>query len=681
MVLRYVMKRNLLNFILIKLTACLVAGIIIGSFFPFSAEASTLLFGTAFFANCIFFYFSNRTYNRSIWFGLAAFALSCSLGILTMSLHDEKNHPSHYTNHLQIGSIQTATLSIREVLRANNYNERYIADIITLNGLSVSGKVLVYVKKDSLGSFDVGDRFLIRDHIQSIRPVLNPHQFDYKRFLQKQYIYHQVNTRRDVILPLNKKTSIHSLAASLRYKINIALTDHGFKGDELSIFNALLLGQRNEVSTELRESYTSAGAIHILAVSGLHVGILLLLMNTLFSPLLYLKNGKTLRLVFLIIGLWSFAIIAGLSASVVRAVTMFTAVALSMHLKRATNTYNTLVLSMFFLLLARPNYLFDVGFQLSYAAVFSIVWIQPLLAAFWIPRFWALKKLWELTTVTFSAQLGVLPISLLYFHQFPGLFFVSNLIIVPFLGLILGFGILVIALSLLGQLPEFLMRGYQTILEWMNGLVRWISKQEAFIFKDVAFDKWLLVSCYLLIIMLVKYVETQSLKRIIYLLSAVLSFQVVFLYQRYERETTDAFLIFHKSRHTAIVKRNGERLHLFHSDSASVIDKTVHQYALGVNIEKVSKEALKNVFSFKGKTLLVIDSLGIYKVEDLQPYYLLLTQSPKIHLERVIDYLKPKRIIVDGSNYHSYIERWRKTCQQKKLPFHYTGEKGAFEIE
>ena len=139
--------------------------------------------------------------------------------------------------------------------------------------------------------------------------------------------------------------------------------------------------------------------------------------------------------------LWSFAIISGLSASVVRAVTMFTAIVVATSFKRQTNTFQVLVVSMFFLLICKPHFLFDVGFQLSYTAVFAIVWLQPLWKQLWNPQSWFLKQFWSLLTVSLSAQLGVLPLSLHYFHQFPGLFFVANLTIIPVLGIILILGI------------------------------------------------------------------------------------------------------------------------------------------------------------------------------------------------------------------------------------------------
>jgi len=266
-----------------------------------------------------------------------------------------------------------------------------------------------------------------------------------------------------------------------------------------------LLGQRQDISKEIYNSYTKAGAIHILAVSGLHVGIILLLLNFVFKPIEYVKHGKVYKTIILVLILWSFAVIAGLSASVVRAVSMFTIVAIAMNLNRPTNVYNTLAISMFFLLLFKPTFLFDVGFQLSYLAVFAIVIIQPMLYNLWRPKYFLFKFLWGIFTVTIAAQFGIIPVSLFYFHQFPGLFFISNLVIIPFLGTILGFGIIIIGLSLLNILPEFLAAIYGNIIGLMNTFVGWVSNQESFLFKNISFNIEQVFISYLLLILIIHF--------------------------------------------------------------------------------------------------------------------------------------------------------------------------------
>lgn len=222
------------------------------------------------------------------------------------------------------------------------------------------------------------------------------------------------------------------LASNFRESIISKLKKENFGEEELGVIQALLLGKRDDISENTYNNYTNAGAVHILAVSGLHVGIILLLLEFFLSPLARLPKGKTLKLLLVVLLLWGYAFVAGLSPSIVRAVTMFSFVAYALYLNRPANSFNIIALSMLFILLVKPLFLFQVGFQMSYAAVFAIVWIYPKLQKFWFPDNFIIRKTWQLLSVSAAAQLGVLPISLFYFHQFPALFFISNLLIIPF---------------------------------------------------------------------------------------------------------------------------------------------------------------------------------------------------------------------------------------------------------
>ena len=343
------------------------------------------------------------------------------------------------------------------------------------------------ISKDSiLNPLKVDELLYVKPEFVTINAPLNPHQFDYKFYLAKQGIHQQVFLEKEGFKSLGlDQFSFIGVAAKIRDKVQESLQKYYFKVDELAVINALLLGQRQEISKDLIEDYSKAGAIHILAVSGLHVGIILLILSSLLKPLERIKNGRVLKTILIVLLLWMFAFVAGLSASVVRAVAMFTFLAIGLSFKRKNVILFSLITSMFFLLLFKPMFLFDVGFQLSYLAVFGIIWIQPKLYKIYKPRFKLDDKIWQLFTVSVAAQLGVLPLSLYYFHQFPGLFLLSNLLIIPFLGAILIGGIIIIILALTDFLPQFLAEIYGYIISLMNNFVSWISKQEQFLFTDI----------------------------------------------------------------------------------------------------------------------------------------------------------------------------------------------------
>ena len=625
-----------------------------------------------------------RCFKTPLWVNVLFLATTVTIGMLTVTLHDQKRFRDHYTllDGLSESTYATLQFKVREVLKSSRYHDKYVVDLITVNNNHVSGRLLLNIEKDSTKSkLEVDHVFVTNTKFEPLNTPLNPYQFNYERYLNKQYIYHQLYIKSDHLLAVQTRpTGIRGYASQLRKQINRQLQKYHFKENELAVINALLLGQRQDISKDLYNSYSQAGAIHILAVSGLHVGIILLLLNYLFKPLEYIKHGRSVKALIIVLLLWCFAVIAGLSASVVRAVTMFTVVAIAMNLKRPTNIYNTLTVSMFVLLLFKPLFLFDVGFQISYAAVFSIVTLQPMFYNLWIPKYKLLQFFWKLITVTLAAQLGILPLSLYYFHQFPGLFFLSNLVIIPFLGLILGIGLLVIILALLECLPAFLAISFERVIEAMNIFVNWVSKQEAFLFRNISFDLGHMVFSYLLLITFIAFLKQKKPRYVYMLLSVIIGFQGFLFYNKY-KAATNQFIIFHKSRHTVIGIKEHRKLALYHSFEKDTLDSEtfINNYKRGARIDSLKTIALQqDVFVFNNKILLSIDSLGVYNVSAFKPDIILLRNSPRVNLGRVIDSLQPELIISDGSNYKSYQKRWANTCVRKKIPFHQTDEKGAF---
>ena len=670
---------KLFRFVPIKLTFFLVLGILIGSHFEFNVLISTsIAVGFLIFIALLFFLGKNR---NSISFGLLVLLTTTSLGLLSVSLWQPKNWSDHYS-HYFLNTGNSFQLKIREVLKSNNYSDRYVAEIRVLNGQRASGEIIFTVPIDTTKTaFQVDYELLTYGVLNEIRPPLNPHQFDYRKYLEDLGIYHELKIDNDgYYLSKVHTSSIYGIAAFAQNKISSKLQQANFGKDELGVIQALLLGQRNSISTETYDNYKDAGAVHILAVSGLHIGILLLLLQFLFRPLESLPKGKTIKLVAIVLLLWCFAFLAGLSASVVRAVTMFSFVAYALYLNRPSNSFNILALSMFFiLLLFNPMLLFQVGFQMSYAAVFSIVWIYPMLQRFWFPKNTIIRKVWQLLSVSMAAQLGVLPISLFYFHQFPGLFFISNLLIVPFLGALLGIGILVIILALGNSLPDFLVLWYNRMIGLMNSVIQWVAEQEAFIFKNISFDSIQLLLAYALLVSLLLFFSKPNFKRIMAFLLALIAFQSWLLYSSISTAKNNKLLLLHQSKNSILFHQNGNQLTIYSAKESSA-DRMITDFSTGERIEKKFHKKLKNSYNVDKKKLVIIDSTGVYPPFE-QSEYLLLTQSPKINLERLLDSVQPKQIIADGSNYKSYIKRWKTTCAKRKLPFHYTGEKGAYYFE
>ena len=677
---------KLLNFTIIKLTICLILGIIIG--FLNNITLSTSIIITTFLLLVLFVFYltARKQFIKSIWFGVSTFLVMISVGVLTTSFHNQKNFSNHYSQVISTEneSLKTITFRIREVLKSNNYYNKYVIDLLEVNDKKVSGKTLLNVKKDTLQDpLKVDAVFVSRTEFKNLTLPLNPNQFDYKNYLNKKYIYHQLSTINESLLVVESKTiTLFGIADNIRQHINKKLEPYHFKPDELAIINALLLGQRQDISEEVYTSYTNAGVIHILAVSGLHVGIILLILSFIFKPLERFKHGKLIKTILLVSILWSFALIAGLSASVTRAVTMFSIVAIALNLKRPTNIYNTLAISMFVILLFKPLFLFDVGFQLSYLAVFAIVTIDPFLYNLWKPKNKVLNFYWHTFTVTVSAQLGIIPVSLYYFHQFPGSFFISNLVIIPFLGLILGLGILVILLAVLNMLPQFGADLYGNIIRLMNSFVDWISKQETFLLRDISFSLLYVLVSYLLLFTFFRLLFHRNYSNLKLFLIAILVVQGAFIYNEFNKPSNE-FIVFHKSRYSLMGNTTNNKI-VVASDFDSITkskNNIIKDYTVGNHIKTIEELPIQSIYQLNNTYILMVDSLGIYNIKSIKPDLVLLRQSPKINLNRLIDSLNPKQIIADGSNYKSYIERWENICKKRKLPFYQTSKKGAFILD
>ena len=677
---------KLLNFNIIKLSVCLIIGILIGYFYNTPTISLLYILGALLLLFTISYFVAKNQFIKTIWFGMIGYAIMICIGILNVNIHNPLNNSTHYSNVIneKNDSTKLITLRIREVLKSSYYDDKYIVDLIKIDSLKVSGKSILNIKKDPLNNLlKVGDVFMTKTSLRDVNPPLNPGQFNYKNYLEKQYIYHQLFVTKDMLF--NLKTShqtVFGIANKIREHINFKLIKYSFKPDELAIINAILLGQRQNISEDVYTNYRNAGAIHILAISGLHIGIILIMLSSVFKPLERLRYGIYIKTILIVLILWSFAIIAGLSASVSRAVSMFSIVAVGMHLKRPTNIYNTLAISIFLLLLFKPLFLFDVGFQLSYLAVFGIVSLNPTLDNLWTPKYWLFKKLWQTLTVTLSAQIGILPISLFYFHQFPGLFFLTNLLIIPLLGIILGVGIIILMLAVLNILPMALAKLFGLLINYMNHIVGWVAEQETFLITDIPFSLLYVAVFYLFIISCFRFIIKRNYQRFLLLLSTIVVAQIILIYTKIE-SPKNQFLIFHKNRYSLLGNSQSNKLTL--SDNLDSInkqkDRTIKDYMVSNHIKNLEKDSLQSVYLLGNKKLLVIDSFGIYNLKTFKPDYVLLRNSPKINLNRLILELNPKLIIADGSNYKSYIERWKTTCEKTKTPFHQTNEKGALIIK
>ncbi|MCG9971847.1 ComEC family competence protein [Gramella sp. YB25] len=615
----------------------------------------------------------------SPWMGVATFFLIFSIGLFSTYYSIPENQANHY---LQKDSgtekIFFAKAIITEELKPTQFSERYllkVEELISETEIHSSrGKLLLNVNSDSI-NLQPGNKILIPWTPQEIKPPLNPFQFNYKDYMKRLGVERQVSISGEQLEVTGQEENFIVLAWTLREKLISNLRNYDFGKEELAVFQALILGQRRDIDDQLYKNYAAAGAIHILAISGLHIGILMLLLNFLLKPVEKLKYGKYLKPGLVIILLWGFAILSGLSPSVVRAVCMFSFIAIGLQLKRKTSTLNSLFLSLFFLLLINPFYLFQVGFQMSYLAVFSIIVFQPYINRLFSPKIRIIDYFWKIISVSLAAQIGVLPLSLYYFHQFPGLFLVSSLVVLPLLGFILALGILVILLAFMNILPQILADLLGMVITFLNTFIGKIAKFDVFVFSDIDFSLLQSMAVYLILLGILLVIAKPNFKRLCFLLISIMGFQLASFYNKINNPA-DEIVVFHRTRESVIGKKQKYDLTIFAENKDQL--SFLKAYLRERQIENFSLQQLPDILSVSDQICLVIDTTASYNLKEFQPEFIILRNSPRLNMERLINQLQPRQIIADGSNHPSFVNQWRNTCRLKKIPFHYTGEKGAY---
>ena len=661
--------KSILNYTPAHILVWYAAGIL----FQFTYKADLplpLLFGLVlFFLGCIqwirFHYFL---------FGVAVFLI----GILGVQI---KTTPENGALQQQSDSKEIV-FSISNVLKETNYYNRYEGTVLQVASKSAKGKISVRIEKDSLRKkLPIGAVVLANSPIDTLNSALNPYAFDYKSYLKKNNISEQVLVKKGAWKRLPQPVfSIRKIAFEYREKWIHALEKEIENKQVLAITLALLLGERDHISNELQQNYVNAGVVHILAVSGLHIGMLVMFLHFILKPLKRFTYGSLFIFIGSVFFLWGYAFVAGLSASVVRAVTMFSFVSLGIVLKNKTNVFYSLISSALLLLLCNPFFLFSLGFQLSYIAVISIVVVQPMLNRLWKPSYKIVKYFWDLSTVSLAAQIGVLPLSLYYFHQFPGLFLLSNLVIIPCLGLVLVLGFFVLLLTMSRFQFSLLTDVYSGLVQAMNYFISFVSEQEKWLFKEVHFSGVQMLAFYVLLLFGTLFLKKRTLRSVYLFLGAVLLVQLVFMYELNKKKNRNEFIVYQQYK-SSLITVAGQGCIRSYGVRNTYAKKLLQQYATGVGMPvTVEKEKAPSLYRFEETLILVIDSLGVYQLPECKHQILLLQNSPKINLERCIQYMQPKLIVVDASNYPYKKEKWKATCEKMKVPFYDTSVSGAFVL-
>jgi len=440
--------------------------------------------------------------------------------------------------------------------------------LIRNDKLTEPEKIVAYFSKVGFDStITTGDLLIINAKLQKIRNSGNPFEFDYQSLMQQRNIWFSAYLTEGTYSKTGQQVShVGNLAEKVRDRLVAMLAEALPEKEERSVVSALTLGYRTEIDQDTLDYFASTGAMHVLSVSGLHVALIFMILGYLLA---FLKRGKLGPFIFpvvMISFLWIYAFISGFSPPVQRATVMFTFVIIGNGIRRPVNIYNSLTASALFLILLNTNVLFDVGFQLSYLAIFGIVLIQPALNNIFELTNPILKWSWSLFTVSVAAQLMTFPLGLFYFNQFPNLFWLSNFVVVPITTFIMWLGIAFFIFSPFHGLAMFVGLIIQKLTFVMIWTLKAIDAQPLAVTKGIVLSFMQVWILYGIISVLIVYVFSKKKHWLFYGFFLIITLQCSVFSNNY-RLLNQKHVFVYNTRNTLIHLIDGRNNYLVTNDS------------------------------------------------------------------------------------------------------------------
>ena len=555
---------------------------------------------------------------------------------------------------------------IAKVLDIPQQKKRSVACEVQLT-YPISKKVLLYFESENKSQLlNPGDQILVSTNIKPIKNLGNPDDFDYKRFMEgKGFSGTAFIPSKNWVNTGVRKKSVKTEALRARAAILNKYKTFGLDPDEYAFLSALTLGYKADLSNELKEAFRASGTSHILAVSGLHVGIIYLIILSIFSFLG--KRGKrfVLKQILILLFLWGYVFITGMPVSVIRAAIMLSFFCIGSLFHKKGFTYNTLVVAAFVILITNPFYLFNVGFQLSFASVFSILFFQSKISNLYVPKLKISRYVWSLLTVTIAAQLGVFPLSLYYFGTFPTYFFVTNLLVLPFIGLIIYLGV---SLTLVSLLLKFNLEFVQLIYELIAYMLKFFIKtvlQIVYFFESLPWsmlvtNQFTIVKLILILIGLYTFsffLFHKRAKMLIISLSSIALFLLLSA-SNYFRNPVNRFIVYNSFTQTEIAYHiNGQKMTIALFSNQVIGHPTSKIVLLTDNLYK----------SMNSQELIELD-------------YLILASDNSFSMNDLNFFFKPRIVIIDSSISRYAATKITNECQKLNIAFHDISVSGAYSI-
>jgi competence protein ComEC len=694
----------------VRVVLAFIAGIILYTYFPFISVFWNIIAATILTIILIVFQTIpgfRSSYKLSPYWGVGLTIVLIITGYCFSFLH---SNSGNITGKSKTGYI------IGEIIEQPTEKDKSVKTVLEIQAIKnknewekSEGKVVLYFQKDQRSSALInGDRIVFEPTLQEITNAGNPEEFDYKQYLAFHLITQQAYLKSGhwQLLRSHASFGLFAFADNLRNKLLTILRKNGLKNENYAVASAITLGYTNELDAEVKQSYSATGAMHILSVSGLHVGIIFIVLEKLLFFLSRKKFMRILKAVLIILFLWGYALLTGLSPSVMRAAAMLSFVVVGNTLKQQANIYNSLAVSAFFLLTFNPFLLYDVGFQLSYLAVLGIVYFHPLIyKTLYIKNKW-IDKIWVLTSVAIAAQLITVPLSLYYFHQFPNYFLLTGLIVIPLSTFIIYGIIFLFVISPWEWGSAITGKGINLLVEFMNSSIKTIENLPGALTSNISFSSVQVVLFYAALLTVTLFIMSKKIKYLHYFLVSVIIILAVGIYNKLELVKQKKIFVYNIKGISAINFIDGTNNVLF-SDIEKQTTKISYALkgnwiSLGVEKERVipfsqMKEQFlftnllttdnknlffkKNFFDFYGRRIVVIrENFKIEKSSKkiIPVDYMILSNNVKMEIADLLFEFKPNQIIIDSSNSKWRTDKWAEQTKQLHIPCHIVSENGAF---
>ena len=549
--------------------------------------------------------------------------------------------------------------------------------VVEKNKAIKKGACYVYTNKDAAVNVEKGDLIFTQKRPRSITNNTNPGSFDFAGFASRKGIYFTLFLETGTWVRLNRTPIQPPLLDKLRKKLLSILGAYFSKKEHRGLAEAMLIGYRNDLDSSILGAYIDTGVVHIIAISGMHLGLIFLLLDKMIVLLLGKNRSSTAALFISMPLLWGFTLLTGASASVLRSALMFSMMIIGRAIERGNISLNALLGSAFILLLYDPMLVQDLGFQLSFAAVGSILLFDKIINKMLFLQNRLASHAWSMISLTLSAQVLTTPLVILHFHRFPLLFLFANLVAVPLSSIILVSEIALVVVHQATPLASWLANMITVLMDWMNGYVFMISTVPHAVLEGLYFSKPMIMLSTLLLMLLAACIRSPSKQQWRWLLVLLMLTATLRLVESWHVYSKKNLVVFHLYKHTCVLVQYGHQGTFF--VSASLLQ---HQDQLRSTTTESSKAL--GISKWKIRVIPATPMLITLNQAVASPtlgnrQFTLVTGNARIQLSALHPaWTKGKTIVVDGANKLWKIREWEKEAHALHLRLHPTPEKGAF---